>query len=307
MADVGEILALGTAVCYGITHFTNGLLARRADGVAVAAFAQAGGTLLILVLAAGVPGGPATGPVTGPATGAALGWGALSGVGAGLGMAFLYRGLGRGRMSVVIPVSDVNAAAIPVLTGVALLGERPSALALFGIGVAVPAIWLISGGGRGHPEPSLRTARIGTGPGTLVRTRRSAGVTYGLLGGAGVALTWIALAQVPAGTALWPLVASRLVSVAVILPLAMATRTSLRLPATVAAPAAAAGAAGTVGTLLYLLAAREQLLAVAAVLSALYPAIPVLLALVLLGERISTAQAVGLGCAAGAISLIALP
>ncbi|MQA84429.1 MAG: EamA family transporter [Streptosporangiales bacterium] len=296
---MGEVLALTAAACYGVTHFGNGLLARRANGVAVAVFAQAGGTVLILILALAVPGGTATGP--------ALGWGALSGVATGLGMAFLYRGLGRGRMSVVVPVSDVNAMTIPVFVGIALLGERPSSPAVFGIGVALPAIWLISRGGRANAEPRLRAARTADGPGTPARTRRAAGVTDGLLGGAGIALTWVALAEVPAGTGLWPLVLSRVVSVAAIIPLVTATRTSLRLPASVTAPAAVVGAVGTVATLLYMLAAREQLLAVTSVLSALYPAIPVLLALGLLGERITAAQTVGLGCAAAAISLIALP
>lgn len=297
---VGEALALAAATCYGITHFANGLLARRAHGVAVAVFAQAGGTVLMLVLVLGVPGGAPSG--------AALGWGALSGVGAGLGMAFLYRGLGRGRMSVVVPVSDVNAAAIPVVAGITLLAERPSPLAIGGIAIALPAIWLISRGGRADAEPQQPdTAHTAAGSGTMVRTRRTAGVTDGLLGGAGVALTWIALSQVPAGTGLWPLVASRVVSVAAILPLAAATRTPLRLPAAIAAPAGAMGAVGTVATLLYMLATRDQLLAIAAVLSALYPAIPVLLALGLLRERLTATQTVGLGCAAAAVSLVALP
>lgn len=295
---MGELFALSAALCYGITHFFNGLLARRAGGVAVAFFAQVGGTVLIVLPALLLPVGRPTGP--------SLAWGALSGVGAGLGMAFLYRGLSKGRMSVVVPVSDVNAAILPVLIGIAVFAERPSAVALCGIAVAFPAIWLVSRSaepdeapGRPGTDTTARSMRV------TLRTRKAAGVPDGLVAGAGVALTWVALAQVPAGTGLWPLVVSRAASVAAIVPLVVATRTPLRVSKTIAFPAAAVGAVGTFATLLYMLAAREQLLAIAAVLSALYPVIPVLLAVIFLRERVTKTQTAGLTGAGAAISLIA--
>lgn len=138
------------------------------------------------------------------------------------------------------------------------------------------------------------------------RPRVAAGVGDGLLGGAGVALTWVSLAQIPSGTGLWPFAASRAVSVAAILPLALATHTSLRLPARTLTPAAAIGAVGTTAALCYMLATRSQLLAATTVLSALYPAITVLLALIILRERLSTKQCIGLARVATAASLIAL-
>lgn len=297
---MGEAFALAAALCYGITHFFNGMLARRASGIAVAAFAQVGGTMLIVLLALLFPA--ALQPV-----GSALAWGAVSGIGAGLGMAALYRGVARGRMSVVVPVSDVNAAILPVLVGTALFGERPPLRVLVGIAVAVPAIWLVSRGSRTGAAPSpLHSVSKVTGRGKVPRPRGAAGTADGLLAGAGVALMWIALAQVPAGGGLWPLVASRAVSVLVVVPLAVATRTSLRLSATITVPAGLVGAVGTLATVLYFLATREQLLAVASVLAALYPVLPVLLALVFLHERVTKRQAVGLAGAALAISLIAL-
>lgn len=285
---MGEVLALTAALCYGTTHFFNGMLSRRANGVAVAVFAQLGGTLLILVLAMLLP--------SGDVTASALGWGALSGVGTGLGMAFLYRGMERGKMSVVSPLSDVNAAVLPILAGVALLGERLSPLAVGGIAAGLPAIWLVS-----------RGTEKGSGPGATRRVRRAAGVGDGLLAGAGIALTWIALAQVPSGIGLlWPLVVSRAVSAVAIIPLAVITRTPLKLPAPITGYAAVVGALGTLATLLFVLSTRQQLLAIAAVLTALYPAITVLLAVVFLRERLSVRQLVGLGCAGAAVSLIAL-
>ncbi|HEY7483915.1 MAG TPA: EamA family transporter [Streptosporangiaceae bacterium] len=288
---MGETLALVTAVCYGVTHFCSGMLARRSNGIAVACYAQVGGSIVIIVVALAFPGGPATW--------SALAWGALSGVGTGLGMAFLYRGMGRGKMSVVAPVSDVNAALLPVLVGIVLLGERPSAIVLYAMAAAVPAIWLVS-------RSPGRTRELVAGAGRAAARRGHTGVGDGLAAGVGIALTWVALERIPAGTGLWPLVVSRVVSVAAIIPLVLATRTSLRVPSGLAVKAGLAGTVGTVGTWLYMLATREQLLAIVSVLSALYPAIPVLLALVFLRERITATQTAGLAIGAAAISIIAL-
>lgn len=290
---MGETLALITAVCYGVTHFCSGLLARRASGIGVAFYAQVGGSIVIIAVAAAVPGGPPTGP--------ALAWGALSGVGTGLGMAFLYRGMSRGKMSVVAPVSDVNAALLPVLVGVLLLGERPSAIVLYAMAAAVPAIWLVSRSTSSGPgsEPRADPGSESSGRGV------HSGVVDGLYAGAGIALTWVALERIPAGTGLWPLVVSRVVSVAAIVPLLLATRTTLRIPSGIVVKAALVGTIGTIGTWLYMLATREQLLAIVSVLASLYPAIPVLLALVLLRERITAMQTAGLAIGAVAISIIA--
>ncbi|MFE1193957.1 multidrug DMT transporter permease [Streptomyces olivaceoviridis] len=84
--------------------------------------------------------GPALASSGGGGTAGDYGSGALSGIGTGAGVAFLYRAMAQGRrMSVVVPVSDVGAVALPVLVGVAFLGERPAAIAWAGIAVAVPA------------------------------------------------------------------------------------------------------------------------------------------------------------------------
>ncbi|GDY57614.1 hypothetical protein SVIO_082370 [Streptomyces violaceusniger] len=127
-----------------------------------------------------------------------------------------------------------------------------------------------------------------------------------LVAGVGLAVHFFALARIPASAGWWPVVVSRAVSVAVILALFPATGASLRLPRRAAAVAAVAGALGTLATILYLLATRQELLSVAVVLSALYPAVPVLLALTFLRERITRPQAVGLLGAGLAIGLIAL-
>lgn len=337
----GALFALGSAVFYGLADFTGGLLSRRAGFAPVAFAGQAGGLVLTLVAA----------PLTAaPSPDAAdLGWGALSGVGTGLGMVFLYRGMGRGEMSVVVPVSAVGGLALPVLAGVVLLGERPSALAWLGVAMAGPALWLVSRNGAAQrPSAALTGASLD-----------------GLPAGAGIALQYAALAQATEASGLWPVTVGRVAAMAVILPaLLLAVRRagrrapeqSVPLPSAAPAPSTpprpdpsaptrpapppapapaasltpadgrrrgglgqrpsavlsarqAAGAAGTgvlaaLALVLYLLATREQILTVAVVLSSLYPAIPVLLALTVLRESPTRLQTAGLIGAAAAVGLL---
>ncbi|MEV6316133.1 EamA family transporter [Streptomyces sp. NPDC051776] len=317
---MGEVLALASALCFGTTHFVAGLVARRTPGTTVAVHTQAGGTVLCVVAALA-----ATDAFPGVR---ALGWGALSGLGTGVGVAYLYRALSKGAMSVIVPVSDVGAVALPVLVGIAVLGERPSVLALFGMVVAVPAIWLVSGGALRRPRPGRADDgggpagaepagvshpgagdRAATGDPSGTRAERTPpgapGVPDALVAGVGFAVQYLAIARVPADAGLWPVAASRLVSVAVAVVLLRHAGGPWRLPSRLAAPAVAAGGLGTVALVLYLSAAHQQLVAVATVLSALYPVIPVLLALALLHERVGRGQASGLLASGVAIALIA--
>jgi drug/metabolite transporter (DMT)-like permease len=276
---VPELLALTSAVVFGLVHFASGLLSRAANSYAIAAVGQAGGFVAVLA-AAFVVNAPSVSP-------ASLAWGALSGIGTGIGVAYLYRGMARGRMSVVAPLSDVGAVALPVLAGVLLLGDRPTVLAWAGIVVALPALWLVS-----------RTGARARGP--------ASGAVDGLIAGAGFALQFVAIARVDADAGMWPVLAARLLATATIVPLALRAGMSLTLPRRLVAPALLVGALGSVAIVLYLIATREQLFALATVLAALYPAIPVVLAIAFLRERPSRAQWTGLACTAAAITLIAL-
>jgi len=273
---MGELLALASALCFGITHLVNGVLSRRAPGLSVSLYAQLGGTVATLAVALGWSHGTADA--------GALGWGALSGAGTGIGVAFLYRAMSTGALSVVVPVSDVGAVAIPVAIGLALLGERPTVIAIAGIVLALPAIWLVSGGSRGRAD----------------------GVRDALVAGIGFATQFLAMAPIPVDAGFWPIVVSRAASVAVILPLALAKGAPLCVRPGLGFPAAVAGALGSVAIVLYWLATHQQLVAVATVLAALYPAIPVLLALLFLRERLTARQTAGVCAAGAAIALIAL-
>jgi drug/metabolite transporter (DMT)-like permease len=254
---MGPLLALTSAVCYGIVDFTGGLLSRRAHFAAVTFLGQIGGLLLATTAALLLPADSVR-PVD-------LLWGALSGVGSGAAMHFLNRGLSHGAMSVVVPVSAVTGVGLSVVCGV-LLGDRPTAVAWLGI-VLVPD---------------------------------------GLLASAGVALQYIALAQAGAAGGLWPVAAGRVAAVLVLLPSAARHPRRLRLPPLPAVQAVLVGAGAALALILYLLAAQRQLLAVAVVLASLYPALPVILGLALLHERLSPKQMVGLLGAGIATVLLSL-
>ena len=131
---MGVVLSLVAAVAYGLSDFLGGLVSRRTSAWPVAFLASVGALLGCLVLAVVVPGDPTRGD---------LAWGAVAGLGSGVGGAFLYRGLAAGRMGVVAPISAVGAAILPAMVGLAT-GERPDVLVWLGVAAAFPGIWLVS-------------------------------------------------------------------------------------------------------------------------------------------------------------------
>jgi drug/metabolite transporter (DMT)-like permease len=274
-------LALTSAAMYGLSDFLGGLVARRAEVLAVAVVTQVAGLLVIGSLTMLVPAEPELPDVL---------WGALAGIGTGTGTAFLYRGLSTSRMGVVAPLSAVGAALLPVVVGF-LTGDRPPALTWVGIACAVPAIWLVSS----SADPA------GSGS-----DRLGAGVVDGLLAGLAFGLMFVALGQVPNTAGLGPLAAAELVAIVAIIAFAAIARQPWVPRERFAWWGVLVGVLAAGGALCFLFASQAGMLTVAAVLSSLYPAFTVLLAATLLHERIHASQAVGLGLAAIAVALIAL-
>ena len=193
-------------------------------------------------------------------------------------------------MSVVAPVTAVSAAALPVLAGLAL-GESIGLAPALGMGLALVAVALVAAeGGR----PSLRAARQ-TGLGAAV----VAGTAFGLF--------FVLLDQPSDASGLWPLLPARAASLLLVLALAGATRSRPRLEGGAVPLVVLAGLLDMAANALFLLATREGLLAVAGVLASLYPVSTVLLAQLVLHERLHRSQAAGLLTALGAVALIALP
>jgi drug/metabolite transporter (DMT)-like permease len=166
------------------------------------------------------------------------------------------------------------------------LGDRPSVLAWLGIVTAAPALWLVS-----------RDDSGGTGKG---------GVTDALIAGTGIGLQYLALAQATAESGLWPIVAGRCAAALTILPLFLIRHGARRdrLPPRIAPWAALNGGLAALALVSYMLATRMQIVSVAVVLSSLYPAIPVLLGVTVLRERLNRPQVAGLAAVGAAIVLL---
>lgn len=276
------LLSLGSAVLYGAADFLGGFASRRASTLVIMVVSQSGGLTLLALL---LPLLPAASPST-----LDLVWGGVAGLTGGIGVALLYRALAVGRMAVVAPTTAVCAVMLPVVVDV-LRGERLGPLTMLGIALAIVAIVLVSREGAATSVPE-RTGGLPPGVGLAL----PAGVAIGLF--------YLALAETDAGAGMWPLVAARAVSVSFFGVLALAFARPLRMAAPVAGIAVAAGAIDMSANALYLLAVRYGPLAVAVTLSSLYPAVTVMLARVVLGERLNGWQVAGLACTLLAVALI---
>ncbi|MFN2388199.1 MAG: EamA family transporter [Actinomycetota bacterium] len=288
------LFGLAAALAYGAADFVGGFVSRRMSVIAVVLWSQLVGIALLgamLPFFAGAPSAPA------------LGWGAAAGIAGALGVLLLYRGLARGRMSVVAPITAVEAAAVPVVAGM-LTGERPGAVASLGVGLALVAVALISSAG-GNPALD-RASTPDPEPGETSVAGRAPGVPEAFGAGLAFGAFFILVDRSGSATGLWPLIGTKLSSIALVGLLALGARPSLRAARPVRVPVAAAGVLDALANVFYLLAVRRGLLSLVAVLTSMYPAGTVLLARVVLAERIAPRQAIGFVLAGAAVVFIAL-
>jgi uncharacterized membrane protein len=273
-------LAIASALFYGAADFFGGLTSRRINANVVVVVSQAAGLALVAILS----------PMLSPAPGwADWLWGGAAGLTGGIGVAFLYRALAVGVMAVIAPITAVCAVALPVLVAV-VLGERPGAQATAGIVLAIAAIVLVS-----QQHVSGETAS---------HAHRRAGVGLAFAAGVAIGLFFLSLANTTANAGLWPLLSARIVSVAFFAVVLLFSRPSLRMSGGVALTVLCGGLLDMLANLLYLLATRRGPLTIAVTLASLYPASTVLLARMMLGERLTAGQWAGVACALTAIVAI---
>ena len=276
------VLALGSAAVYVDSDFLGGMASRRASVFGVVALSQGIGLVALLGLLPWLGG---------PVTPADLGWGAAAGLAGALGLVVFFRTLARGTMSVIAPVTAVTAAAVPVLVGV-LSGDDIGPWAATGIALALAAVVLVSAEGG---LSALRSAR----PASLVPAL-AAGAAFGLF--------FVALDRTSTESGLTPLVTARLASLLLVVVIAVAGRRSLRVGRPALPLVALSGVGDMSANALFLLATQQDgPLAITGVLASLYPVSTVVLAQVLLRERLAAAQVTGLGTAVAAVVLITLP
>jgi drug/metabolite transporter (DMT)-like permease len=277
-------LAIIAAIVWGTSDFCGGIVTRRTTPAVVLMIAHGLGLLALLVALAVHPSGLPTQHT--------IVFGLIAGLAGGIGLLALYRGLSLGSMGLVAALSGVLAAAVPVL--VSFFSEsRPSVLKLAGFAVAGVAIWLIAytPGSDVHPH--------GLGLGVL------AGTCFGFL------LVFLHIAG--SDSVLWALTFSRVGSVSCAVTLGIVTAKKLRVKSSEQATfrwsailplAAAAGILDTAGNLLYTASSLTGRLDVAAVLSSLYPAGTILLAVWLLHERATRSQTAGMILSIVAVAMI---
>jgi drug/metabolite transporter (DMT)-like permease len=291
------VLALASAIGYGGSDFAAGLASRSAPVIQITLLASAVSALIVV---AALPFAASPGP-----SATALAWGFAAGLGGTLGAFALYLGFRYAAFSVAAPLSAVAAAGFSVLAGL-LYGERPTTLALTGIVLALPAIVgvSVSAGGE-EQEQEEAAAEEGAATGTHAG-RPAAGVLLGLLAGVGFALLFIGLDRAGSGSGLWPVVAATAGEFAAALVAAMAVRSFALCGGRARLLAVITGVAGATGTILFFFATHQGFLAVTAVLTSLYPAVTIVLARTVLGERLTALRLGGLVTAGACVTLIAL-
>ncbi|MEA2022953.1 MAG: DMT family transporter, partial [Actinomycetota bacterium] len=275
--SMSQILALSSAVFYGLGDFLGGISTRRASVWTVTAWSQ---TLGLGVLAIGLLVVPADLVTTSDIL-----WGALAGAVGLVGLVLLYSTLASGSMTIVAPIAGATTAVIPVVVDLSR-GAELSTRHWIGIGLALGAVLLIGS------DPASRGADIRI-------------VARAVLAGAAFGVFFIALAQTSEVSGLWPLVGAR----ATTIPIAFAIAGFKK----VAAPPggrglgmlAALGNLDMAANVSIALALQRGPLGISTVLSSLYPAFTAITAVIVLHERPRPGQTAGIVLAMGAIVALA--
>jgi drug/metabolite transporter (DMT)-like permease len=273
------VFGLSAALCWGSGDFSGGLASRRAHVASVVIAAYSVGLVLLVALALATR-------ESFPAP-ADLLIGGLAGIAGVLGVLAFYSALASGKMGIAAPVSAVLTAMLPVLFSAVTAG-LPAPLQVAGFALALVAIWLIS-----RPE---QAGEAGTGA--------PRGIGSAVLAGCGFGCFFILISRVHPGATFWPLAAARLVCVVLLLIILRLRRQPI-LPGMAVAPLVAlTGCLDAIGNAFFVLASHSGRLDVAAILSSLYPAATVLLAAIVLRERVTRVQAGGIALVLVAIPLI---
>jgi drug/metabolite transporter (DMT)-like permease len=271
-------LALLGAASWGVGDFFGGVAARRAHVL----------TVLFASQAIGLAGAAAWALASADALPCIVDL--LPAVGAGVcgavGLAALYRGMAVGAMGIVAPIS----AASPVVPLLVDLGRgiSPSALQWAGIVAVLGGIVLLAR----EPSPA-RAARL------------AAGVTLALVAAAAFGLFVVGLDASADDSVPWTIFAARGASTVFALALAMSASVAIRPPNRLLPTIAAVGVFDTTANVLVAFATTKGSAGVVAVLSALYPVATIVLARILLGERLDRPRRLGGVLALGGAALVA--
>jgi drug/metabolite transporter (DMT)-like permease len=313
---VVTILALAAAVLYGTADFLGGVASRRASVFAVLAMTVPAGAVVVVLVAllgeatglGGLLGPGALGDPASVGGWGAVGWAMAAGVCGASGLIAFYAGFAAAPISVVAPVAALVSTVLPV--GVAIAdGERLSAALVAGgllcliaiAGVSMPSAGR-DGSQSGQSQPGQ--SQPGQSQPRVAGPLRALG--YGVAAGAGFGLFFLFLKNAGQSGVLWPVAISRTTGTLVAFAIAVATRTRpwQQGGGGIVMIALVSGAVDAAANVCYVLATRAGLFGLAVVVTALYPGMTVLLARVLLGERMRWLQRAGLLLAAVGVVLL---
>ena len=275
---MSQILALASAVFYGLADFTGGFVTKRIAVWTVTAWSMLIGVVLLVVGLFVVPAEHVAA--------ADVGWGAVAGV-AGLGgLMLLYSTLAAGTMSIVAPITGATSAVVPVLYDFAE-GSTLTSRQWVGVALGIGAVLLV-GVQRGAQAASPR----------IIGQALVAGTLFGLF--------FIALSQASSESGLWPLVGARAASIPIAFLMAFAARAIRPPKGRDFGLLAVIGGLDMAANMAIALALQNGQLGVNVVLSSLYPVVTAVAAIIILRERPTPVQTVGVLFAAGAIVALAL-
>ena len=275
------LLALGTALCYGVSNFIGPFLARELPTMTVIVAGQSV-ALLVSALVVVLHGSPA--PELDE-----VGAGLLAGAGNAGGLALFYAAAESGPLSIVTPIGATGAI-VPVLIGIAT-GDNLSALSAAGIVLAIGGVALAARRAGGSVEEAADLRR------TVILSALSA-VCFGVF-------LW-GISPASASGVFWGVMFSRLSLLTLLFAGALLTQQAFRVPAADVPKVALPGVLLFGGTLLYAAATQEGLLSVVSVIATLFPVVTVTLALLLLHERLSRVQWAGVGAALTGVVLLSV-
>jgi drug/metabolite transporter (DMT)-like permease len=275
---MGIVLALGASLTWGLADFFGPLQGRTLGALRALMYVQLGGLLGIAVIVAVRGRGlhDAGAFLAVPA--------AISGT---LGLFAYYRGMAVGAMSVVAPIAGVSAI-VPVIVGIAS-GDRPSVLQLAGIASALAGVYLAS-----------------REPGRAGQSRVAAGVGLALLAAVGFGGYFPPMHAAGRADFWWASLIFRITSTSVILAAVAVKRPAIAVAPLTLLPLALIGLGDMGGNLLFAAASTHGLVSITSVLASLYPIVTVVLARLILAERVARLQELGVVLTLAGVTLISI-
>jgi drug/metabolite transporter (DMT)-like permease len=269
------VLALGASLTWGLADFFGPLQGRVLGALRTLVYVQLGGLVGIALIVAVRGKGPdsATTLLAIPA--------AVSGT---LGLFAYYRGIAVGAISIVAPIAGISAI-VPVIVGI-VSGDRPSVWQLLGIACALLGVFLAA------REPGRGGTKLAAGVGLAMFAAVGFGGYFPFMHAAGNADFW------------WASLIFRMASTSVILVAVAAQRPALRVPGRVLPWLVLIGLGDMFGNLLFAAASTSGLVSITSVLASLYPIVTVILARIVLSEKVARSQEAGIGLTLAGVALI---